>query len=164
MSFIAPSSLPVLRARVTRVPVTFKRRNAPLGKQNFTFEAFGRAVVMAPGCMTETAKNRRYKAIAVAQVCLKCSRAKGPEVCRATLVSFGSGVLRRVANRHVDPLRSDQDRRRGHRPLCADAAEAKAALSESEALRWQLVRREEMRAIADWLGHGADRAFARGAN
>ena len=36
--------------------------------------------------------------------------------------------------------------------LPADAAEAKAALSEAEALRRQLVGREEMRAAADWLG------------
>ena len=35
--------------------------------------------------------------------------------------------------------------------LPADAAEAKAALSEAEALRRQLVGREEMRAAADWL-------------
>ena len=35
--------------------------------------------------------------------------------------------------------------------LPVDAAEAKAALSEAEALRRQLVGREEMRAAADWL-------------
>ena len=35
--------------------------------------------------------------------------------------------------------------------LPADAAEAKAALSDAEALRRQLVGREEMRAAADWL-------------
>ncbi len=35
--------------------------------------------------------------------------------------------------------------------LPADAPEAKAALSEAEALRRQLVAREEMRAAADWL-------------
>jgi segregation and condensation protein A len=49
--------------------------------------------------------------------------------------------------------------------LPADAPEAKAALSEAEALRRQLVGREEMRAAADWLERRpqlGQEVFARG--
>ena len=76
-------------------------------------------------------------------------------------VYSGAVAMGRLAGdgRHTDPVCGSK------LLLPADAPDARAALSEAEALRHQVVQREQIRAAADWLEHrtqlGRD-VFSRG--